>query len=305
MKPWNRLLALSLLACLLLSSPVFASDSADDSTGRDDSQVYHVYGNVDLVSSMKFQYGSKPTFFVKYVYPQLEIDSDSTSQSESEDTFNGLVMTLIQKEIAAFKQQVIQNQGRAQASALALQKNKLYIDYDTSVIKADDNYLISIRFSMQAFIAGMAHPLHYHRVINFNLDTNEALTLEDVFQPGSDYLDLLSKYSRFLLSRRLSEKQFISDGATPTPEHFKSWNIKPNGLLITFDESQVAPYIYGAQTVLIPYSVLKPLIASDSPIADCIRHRRSCAHSNLLTGGFIDEAVNNSHRFFNPVLGEA
>ncbi|MCW5582533.1 MAG: DUF3298 domain-containing protein [Gammaproteobacteria bacterium] len=68
------------------------------------------------------------------------------------------------------------------------------------------------------------------------------------------------------------------------------WNIKPNGLLITFETGKVAPYIYGPQTVLVPYSALMDVIPPESPIADCITHRSRCLSNNLLTGGFIDEA---------------
>lgn len=280
MNPMKRIILLSILTCLFVCTPLYADDTADDNTGRDDTQVYHVYGNVDLVSSMKFQYGAKPKIFVKYVYPQLEVDSDSLSNNVGIDNFNKQVMDMIQQEITQFKSQ-----------AKAGRKNDLYIDYDTSIIRADGDYIISIRFSMQEFIAGMAHPFHFHRVINFNLNKNETITLQDLFQPNADYLDLLSKYSSFALNRRLSDKQLIAKGTAPKPENFNIWNIKPNGLLITFDEYQVAPHINGAQTVLVPFSELKRMISPDSPIADCINHRRSCARSNLLTGGFIDEAA--------------
>ncbi len=300
MKVLKITLLLTFFCNLFFLSPLFANDLAEDTTGRDDTQVYHVYDNIDLVSTMKFKYGSKPKIMIKYVYPQLEVDSDSAISNAGVDNFNQLVMNLIQKEIADFQQQVsAQNPARQQ------HKNELVIDYDTSVIKADDEHLISIRFSIQQSISGMVHPYHYHRVLNFNLDNNEVITLADLFTPNSDYLDLLSKYSQYALGRRLSDKQMIATGTTATAAHFANWNIKPNGLLITFDDYQVAPYVNGAQTILVPYGVLKEIVAADSPVEYCLNHRRKCASSNLLTGGFIDEAINAPHRFLNPILGKA
>jgi hypothetical protein len=43
-------------------------------------------------------------------------------------------------------------------------------------------------------------------------------------------------------------------------ENYRNWNITPDGLMITFDEYQVAPYAAGPQTVTVPYSELRGLI---------------------------------------------
>jgi hypothetical protein len=47
----------------------------------------------------------------------------------------------------------------------------------------------------------------------------------------------------------------------------RKWNITSNGLVIIFDEFQVAPYVPGPQTVTIPYSELKTLIDPKGPLA--------------------------------------
>jgi hypothetical protein len=74
---------LFIIVCLLISTPVLAEDSADDSTGRDDTKVYHVYDDVELVSTHKIQY-DKPRIVVKSVYPQLQSDIIK----DSVETFN-------------------------------------------------------------------------------------------------------------------------------------------------------------------------------------------------------------------------
>jgi hypothetical protein len=257
-----------------------AAESVEDSTGREETQGYHVYGNINLVSFMKFQYAVKPKIFVKYVYPQLEVDSESIPRTPAMDNFNQQVRNLIQQEISQFKS--LAKPGR---------KNTLYIDYNTSIIQAHHDYLISLRFSLLQSIAGMAHPFHYHRVINFNLTQNQPITLSSLFGPNANYLDLLSEYSRSLLYRRLSDHELVARGTEPNPANFKVWNIKSNGLLITFDQYQVAPFSNGTQTILVPFAVLKSIITATSPIAVCIAQRRECARTNLLTGGFIDEAA--------------
>ena len=112
----------------------------------------------------------------------------------------------------------------------------------------------------------------------------------NIFIPASNYLQIFSDYSQKHLTRRLSNTAMIVAGTSPFPENFRNWNLKSRGILITFDEYQVAPYVDGPQTILIPYSVLKPVISHHSPVWSCIHHRKKCSGNNLLTGGFIDEA---------------
>lgn len=279
----KQFILFSILTCLLSCFAVFADDVADDNTGRDDPNTLHVYDDIDLVSTIKYQY-AKPKITIKSVYPQLQ--SDSANQYV--DRFNQLVLDKIQEKIRQFTQQVKENQSAAQRLPKSLVKNELYIDYDTSAMNPDDNQLISIRFSIQAYIGGMAHPHHQHDVLNYNLDTGEQIELSNLFQASADYLTVLANYTNQVLSKRLPNKEMVANGTTPTASHFRNWNIKPNGLLFTFDEAEVAPYVDGAQTVLVPYSILKAIISPDSPIADCISHKKRCWRDNLLTGGFID-----------------
>jgi hypothetical protein len=280
------------ILCFSLSFIASAfADESDDNTGRDDTQVYSLYDGVDLVTTFKYQYGKKPKTFVKAVYPQL----DGDREDEGITHFNDLVNDLLKQEIATFQHNVMQNQQFLKNISKAPSRNNLYIDYDSSAIKSDDDHIISIRFTMQGYIAGMAHPFHYHRSLNYDIESKQPLELADLFNHGSDYLQTLSSYSKDVLSRRLTNKKMVEEGTAPTASNFKTWNIKPNGILLTFDEYQVAPYVYGAQTVLVPYAYLQDILSPDSLIAGCISNKKKCSRHNLLTGGFIDEAANKYH----------
>lgn len=289
-------LFLGIILCFF--TVAFAENASDDNTGRDDAQIYNLYQGVDLVTTMKFQYGNKPKLFVKLVYPVLDSDIDNAGVN----MFNQQVNELLTKEIDDFKQQAITNQKDFLDSKST--KNNLYIDYDASFIRSGHNHILSVRFTLQGYLAGMAHPFHRHRVINFNLDAEQNVSLSDLFETDSDYLTMLEAYSRYILGRRLRDIDMIKTGTQANAQNFRNFNIKPNGLLITFDESQVAAYVDGAQTVLVPYTVLKHILAKDSPISSCVKDKRVCAHSNVLVGGFIDEAFNTLHRPLNPILSQ-
>ena len=298
----------TLLLCLVLSalSPAaYADEDTVDNDNTDKKQIYHLSGDVNLVPTVKVEYG-KPRIVIKEVYPVIE----SETQDDNIDNFNQLIDSMLKEDIARFTQEVKDNQSAQATLEKSAIKNDLTIDFDTSIVNTGKNPIISIRFTMQTYIAGMAHPAHYHRVLNYDLYNGHQLTLTDLFQPNSDYLTILSDYTKNVLSKRLKDKEMIAVGTAPKEENFKNWNINPHGLLITFDEAKVAPYVYGTQSVLVPYSILKSVMLPKSAISNCLLHRKRCLQNNLLTGGFIDEAANtpranSQHRVLNPVLRQS
>lgn len=297
---FSRLMTLvCLIICLAGLSTAYADDS-DDNTGRDETQTYPITDEVTMLSAVHFSY-AKPKIVIKAVTPTL----DYTDNNDIFANFNDSVTDFVKQESSLFRDLVASAQGQQIALAKNRIKNNLYIDYDTSVVKPNGIPIISIRFSIQGDIAGLPHPFHYHRVLNYDLEVGEKIELADLFKADADYLQVLSDYTSMRLIRHFSDKQLVLDGTAPKPENFKNWNIKANGLLITFDEYQVAPYINGTQSILVPYSALKNIISPDSPLSACVKNPRKCARGKVLTGGFIDTAaIKPMHRAFNPLLSQ-
>ncbi len=290
---------LTLFFALFFAFPPVFADAGDEDRGIEDNRTFHVYDDVDLVSTLKFDYG-KPKIIIKSVYPQLASETDKDGIAN----FNELSSSIVQDEISQFRD-LVKDYSLVQKKLPRSQiTNNLYLDYDTSYIKSKHNHIISTRFTIKGDITGMPHAYHRHRVINYNLDASEEIELSSLFNPDANYLSVLSDFTGAALSRRLKDQSYIADGTAPRLENFQNWNIKSNGLLITFEEAKVAPYVHGTLMVLVPYSVLKDILSPDSPIADCVKHKRRCTNTNLLTGGFIDEAVNMNHRGFYPILSQ-
>lgn len=285
MKKWKYVIW---FYCFLMITPAFGDAGTEDS-GLEDNLTFHVFEDVDLVSTLKFAYG-KPAVVIKSVYPQLA----SETEREGVKNFNKAALQIVNDEIAVFREKVKANAAIQKTMEKNKITNNLYIDYNTSYIKAKHNHIISIRFSMQGQIAGNHRPYHHFAVLNYNLDTSKPIELNELFIPDSHYLNLLSQYSRNILFNKLTNKTMIAAGTAPVSENFSNWNIKPNGLIITFNENQAAPSVFGAQTILVPYSVLSEVISPTSFIGDCMKHHSRCARNNLLTGGFIDEARNKN-----------
>ena len=125
--------------------------------------------------------------------------------------------------------------------------------------------LLSVRMEVSSYVLFTVHPSGYFYAINYDRQAGEVLALGDLFQPGSDYVGVLSRYCLSDL-----EKQGVlywDDGAQPTAENYEgNWNFTPWGLLITFDEYEVAPYAAGAQTVIIPFAELQGIAEPNGPL---------------------------------------
>jgi hypothetical protein len=132
--------------------------------------------------------------------------------------------------------------------------------------------LWSFKLNFNGYADGAAHPYHYSLTVNYDLEQGRKLSLGDLFAEDSGYLKVISSYCIAELSKRdIGFFGGFERGAEPTSENYRNWNITNEGLLITFDEYQVAPYAAGAQTVVVPYNELRPLINSQGPLVMVLR----------------------------------
>jgi hypothetical protein len=120
--------------------------------------------------------------------------------------------------------------------------------------------IVSIRFSVFHYGAGAAHPNHWTKVKNAQLGPLVRLDFADLFSRDSGYLKTVSEYciSKLTREKGLSEaSEWILRGAGPEPQNFSKFNIKQEGLFITFDEYQVDCYASGPSHLLVPGNLLK------------------------------------------------
>lgn len=137
------------------------------------------------------------------------------------------------------------------------------IDYSTTIATDD---VISVLFNVYTYFAGAAHPNTESFALNYDLGSGSALALGDLFAADAPYLQTIADVSQAQLRQNMMAT-FVDEGAAPTPENYKSWNIDRDGLIITFDPYQVAPYAAGVQETYISYDDLRGLIKPDGVLA--------------------------------------
>ncbi len=204
---------------------------------------------VTLTSISFKEEGQSPVYTISAQTPKLAGSDDPRAQG-----FNKKVNDLIQGEIEYFRKNIL-----AQIPVSSVSTGSFF-DAQYTVVFQSGN-LWSLKFNFMGYANGAAHPYHYSITFNYDLERGKKLSLDELFRPDSNYLEAVSSYCIFDLSKRdIGFYGGFEQGAEPTPENYRNWNITSSGLTITFDEYQVAPYAAGAQTVVVPYIELQKVI---------------------------------------------
>ena len=174
--------------------------------------------------------------------------------------FNDYMTALVQQEIDAFKQNL-------QMASVEPIVGGSSLEINFSQLSPQGN-LLSLKFTIFFYFDGAAHPNTYSISATYDLEAGKMLVLADLFQPGTEYLSLISTYCLDELRAGPFGEALFEEGAQPTEENYARWNITPEGLLITFDPYQVTAYAAGPQLVVIPYSELQSIIEPQGPIGE-------------------------------------
>lgn len=226
-----------------------------------------------LVPKIEHQKEMTLPYTIDMNYPQIT----GKKLSPSAKQFNHFIAMTIKKEAQQFKKEARYNTLTIKNLPATLKQNSLHMDYDIDLVEPKNTVLISIRFTIEKNLAGMAHPLHTYQVVNYNLTKGEPLELTELFKSPSSVLAIFSQYSTQQLNETIKNPNVLfKKGLEPTAKNYQFWNIQSDGVLITFPPSQVAPSVFGAKEVMIPYSVLQVAIAPRALIASCARDARTC-----------------------------
>lgn len=127
---------------------------------------------------------------------------------------------------------------------------------------------IVVSISTDSYFYSAAHPSMLLDILNFNLETGNAIGLSDVLKPG---------YGKAL--KNLVEKQFIKQNGTAdwnfTPrngdfELANEFSISSKGIVFSYNQYEIGPYAAGMPEVFVPYNLISELFAKDSYLFECL-----------------------------------
>jgi hypothetical protein len=203
-----------------------------------------LFQQVTLTEESYSESGEVPVYTLETNTPVLEGSDDPRALE-----FNRQAAAIVEELVADFKA------GFEYLSDEPISAGSFF--QVTFIQLAPPGDILSIQFWVDGYSDGAAHPYHLTQTLNFNLESGQVLTLDMLFRPDSDFLNLIADFCYAELSTRdIGFEYGFSSGADPLPENYRNWNLTYEGLLITFGEYQVAPYAAGMQQVLIPFNVL-------------------------------------------------
>lgn len=124
------------------------------------------------------------------------------------------------------------------------------------------NYLNYVTYVLHiSTFTGGAHPNSYYYTITYDKDKMQIVTLESLVKNNNSLLANLSEYTYNNLINNQKIKDIggldmVKDGTQPTIQNFENFALTSDGMLIFFENYQVAPYVAGEFAVNVPYDKL-------------------------------------------------
>ena len=213
------------------------------------------------------------SYFISANYPQADFGPEALMGLRGvENDINYGIDTIVNNMICGFKNSVSEMPNNTAMNGLG---SSLEITGNASVISGT---IYSAQIKEFSAVIGMAHPNTVIRSYNYCI--NSAGLLSDfsvLFLQQSDYLKYISDYCIAELKSNAQKygysniDEMIETGASPDLNNFNTWNISEDMLLITFNAAQIAPYVFGIQTVSIPLINMTNMINPEGPLSFMFR----------------------------------
>ena len=201
-------------------------------------------------------------------FPSYSITAQTPQLTGSDDprvlAFNQRLSNLITHEVDAYRQSF-------QELSITPNSNGSFLEATYTIVSQIGD-LWSFKFDFSFYADTAAHPGLNSLTLNYDLGQGRELALGDLFLPNSNYLETIAQYCINELRKQPFAESSPLQGAQPTSENYRNWNIAPDGIQITFDAYQVAPGAAGPQKIVVPYSELAAVIdAQGGPLAAVVK----------------------------------
>lgn len=200
-------------------------------------------------------------------YPSFMSDEKSQIAFELSAYFLGKTI----KTLSEFRQEKLERIILTEEEINSELKNEYSENFDVAF---SSNNLISISVTLYYYFSGAAHGQIAFETFNF--DTRNSIIrirLEDIFEPRSNYLQVISEYVIKQLCKGYWENtgeeanedamNWFKDGASANDGNFENFLITDTGLRFLFPPYQVGSYALGSWNIEVPYFELRNVLRSD------------------------------------------
>lgn len=160
--------------------------------------------------------------------------------------------------VADQQQKIIQIDQADNGPATLPGKNSLDISYQ---VMFENSKVVSVWLAVSTNQRGAAHPANFVRTFNFV--NGQQVTLNQIVLSPANLKDIADFSQASISQKAISDSTWVAKGTQPTDENYGKWYFTSDGLAVVFDTYQVAAYVYGAQTVIIPLSIVRQWLRPD------------------------------------------
>jgi hypothetical protein len=126
--------------------------------------------------------------------------------------------------------------------------------------------LVSLRFTIDTFVSGAAHPSRQVGSINFSVGSGAVIQIADLFTSPAAALPVLQTQAHTRLTTLLGA-DLMWPASVTMADFGKAWVFTTAGLELAWSQSDIAASAAGTPTISIPWSALAGVIANPGPAA--------------------------------------
>lgn len=219
------------------------------------------YGVVRYLGPRNTTPETQPTQTSTMDWPSTEVRKESIDDSSKgyratitypvtrDTSINKTIKSFIDEQVGTFEEDTAWIHDSDISS-----EAKNYISIDIQYTQSRSITVETYVFGIATYTGG-AHPLSVSKTFAYD-KTGTAVSLKDLFTNETIGLARVSSYVQDELTKmKISDAEWIADGAGPTEDNYRSFIVTDTGVTFIFDPYQVAPYVQGAVRIDVPVSV--------------------------------------------------
>jgi len=106
---------------------------------------------------------------------------------------------------------------------------------------------------------GGAHPSNWYKAFNYNLGTNQPITFDNLFAPGTTPLDSIFPIVQSSLGHQSASGAAILPSTGLDPTHYQNFAITDDQLIFYFAQGEMLPAVAGPTQAQVPRNAIPPL----------------------------------------------
>ncbi|MGI6169891.1 MAG: DUF3298 and DUF4163 domain-containing protein [Christensenellales bacterium] len=189
-------------------------------------------------------------------YPQIRLERNSAAQTRINAHYLNTADSFFQYARKVLWEQAIEAQQEAQKQGYPFFAFEAQL---SDALTMNEDCTLSTYFDRYQYTGG-AHGLTFRSSDNWSLDSGRRISMGSLFPRGVDYRKLVCEQIIVLANQTMQQNPgiYFEEYKTLILEYFNptSFNLTPEGLMVYYQQYEIAPYVTGIVVFEIDYEKL-------------------------------------------------